>query len=505
MPPHRLVSLRMLLSLASMALITGVCGPAFADAAGDRVRATPGGGHSDWDAQVRLILLANYDLNDSMWLDRPTEIQAIPCDTWGALDEGVRAGWGASGLRQIYGFEGSGAWVGGELGFSEALRPQADARLVACEQNGFRDDGFAGPVADRIRGLSHQGGSDEWDAAVKSLLLEGFDADGSGSLDSSEELVTMPCDVYDAIDEGVRQRWPAGVRQTYGFRAGLSWVGGVLGFNEAVRSGADVRLLSCLGSTEPLVSGPAPGPEPAPGPGPTRAPAPTTTPSASTGSPHERIRQVPGGGSGAWDSEVGGILVEAYDANGSGWLDTGAEVKAVTCDDWRALDDGVKSGWGYGLRVIYGFHPDYSWVGDAIRFSESLRSVADTRLVGCLEGGGTDEVAITAPPTLTDPAGLIGAIPDGGTSEWDDKVREVLIAFYDTNGSGMINSKAEIGKIPCAVWGAMDAGIKERFTYGLRPIYGFEEGYSWIGGVLGFHDSVRKHGDKALQECGYLE
>ena len=82
---------------------------------------------------------------------------------------------------------------------------------------------------------------------------------------------------------------------------------------------------------------------------------------------------------------------------------------------------------------------------------------------------------------------------------------EVLIAFYDTNGSGLINTKAELNKIPCGVWGAMDAGVKQRFQYGLRPIYGFEDGYSWIGSVLGFHDSMRKHGDKALQTCGFAE
>ena len=479
---------RRLLPLALGALVVALAGTALADAAADRIRATRGGDQAAWDTKVKLIMLANYDLDGSGWLDKMPEIQSVPCTTWGALDEGVRAAWG-SPLRQIYGFEAGFAWVGSAIGFSEALRPQADASLAGCAARSFGDEAAPAKVDDLIRGLGIQGGSDEWDAAIKPLLVGSFDADRSGSIDSTEELLSMPCEVFVALDEGVRQKWPSGLRQTYGLKAGLSWLGFTLGFSDTVRAGVDMRAAGCLGVDAPL--GPAPVPVPVP------------TPVPTTGPTHDRIRSVPGGGSSSWDTTVAGILRGAYDSDASGWLDAAAEVQAVTCDDWRALDDGVKAGWGYGLRTIYGFHPDYAWVGDAVGFSESLRTVADARIVQCL--GGESSVGVAAPPTITDPASLIGSYANGGTDEWDEQVKQVLVAFYDANGSGQIDTKAEVEKITCPVWGAMDAGVKQRFPYGLRPVYGFPDGFSWNAHVLGFNESVRKRGDKALLDCGYEE
>ncbi len=471
---------RSLLLLGLVGLLLALAGQALADAAADRIRATPGGGHSEWDAKVKLILLANYDLDGSGWLDKLPEIQSIPCDTWGAMNEGVQSGWAAD-LRQIYGFEAGFSWVGGVLGFAEALRPQADAVLAACQTAGFRD---GGSVAGSIRSLGLLGGSDEWDRAVKQLLVGAYDTDRSGAIDGTAEVMAMPCDVFVALDEGVRQKWPAGLRQVYGFKSGLTWIGGALGFGEAIRSGADVKAAGCLqgGATT--------------APAPTPAPPPVTVP--TTGPTHERIRAVPAGGSSSWDTAVRSILMGAYDGDGSGWLDTSAEVRGVTCEDWSAMDDGVKAGWGYGIRTIYGFHPDYEWVGDAVGFSESLRTVADGRIVECLQAPPA--------PTLTDPAALIASFPNGGTSEWDERVKEVLVAFFDADGSGMIDTKKELKKIGCPVWGAIDAGVKQRFPYGVRPVYGFPGGeFVWNGTALGFDQKVREAGDKALVDCGYAE
>lgn len=474
---------RRVLAITSLALSLALAGPLFADAAADRIRATPGGGHSEWDAKVKLIMLANYDLDGSGWLDKVPEIQSVPCSTWGALDEGVRAGWG-TGIRQIYGFAEGYAWVGSAIGFSEALRTQADSALATCESRAFSDGGgvFVGSVADQIRGRPEQGGGSEWDAAVKPILLGAYDYNRSGWLDTTDELMAMPCEVFAALDEGVKEKWTYGLRQIYGFKSELSWVGYAIGFSETIRSGADVRIATCLESGTQAQQAPM------------QAPA--------SGPTHQRIRAVPGGGSGSWDAEVGRILVGAYDGNLSGWLDTADEVRAITCDDWRAMDDGVKAGWGYGIRTIYGFAEGYQWVGSAILIAESMRTVGDSRIVQCVGDGGS---STSSTPAAADPAQLIASFPGGGTSEWDDAVKQVIVAFYDANGSGLVNNKAEIGKIPCSVWGAMDAGVKQRFSYGLRPIYGFEDGYSWIGNVVGFDESVRKLGDKALVGCGYSE
>ena len=136
------------------------------------------------------------------------------------------------------------------------------------------------------------------------------------------------------------------------------------------------------------------------------------------------------------------------------------------------------------------------WVGDALKFAESLRAHADGRLVGCgLGSGGTSSAG--------GPVGKIKSFPEGGSGAWDDKVKVVIVQHFDTNGSGWVDTPGEVSAIPCDVWGAMDAGVKQSYSYGLRPIYGFEEGYNWIGYAVGFSESVRVQGDAALQRCGY--
>jgi len=77
-----------------------------------------------------------------------------------------------------------------------------------------------------------------------------------------------------------------------------------------------------------------------------------------------------------------------------------------------------------------------------------------------------------------------------------------MIAAYDLNGSGSINNRAEVSAVPCATWQALDAGVKEKWDYGLRTIYGFEAGYSWIGYAVGFDESVRSFADQQLVSCG---
>jgi hypothetical protein len=79
------------------------------------------------------------------------------------------------------------------------------------------------------------------------------------------------------------------------------------------------------------------------------------------------------GGSGAWDEEVSPILVARYDGDGSGRIDRPAEVRAISCEVYVALDDAVQRGYGNGIAVVYGFAPDYIWVGDAIGFDEGVR------------------------------------------------------------------------------------------------------------------------------------
>ena len=95
-----------------------------------------------------------------------------------------------------------------------------------------------------IRGTnSHH---DDWDAVVCRAMLDAYDADGSGELDSEAELVAIPCKVWRAIDSGVKSAWSGtGARAIYGFAAGYGWVGGSFGFSESLRASADKSMQTC--------------------------------------------------------------------------------------------------------------------------------------------------------------------------------------------------------------------------------------------------------------------
>lgn len=219
------------------------------------------------------------------------------------------------------------------------------------------------------------------------------------------------------------------------------------------------------------------------------------------------------GGSSEWDTAVKPVMLGAYDLNGSGGLNNGAEIAAVPCDTWYALDVGVKQSWDYGLRTIYGFEENYSWVGDAIGVDEAARPWADHALARCL--GGT-------PSTFVLPGGVIGGVvgggvtggsdgsvatsirgrsETGGSSSWDAAVKVIMLAQFDTNRSGWIDTSTEASAIGCDVWRALDDGVKESWSYGLRSIYGFDQGL-WIGDAIGISQGVRAPADAKLTSCG---
>ncbi len=476
-----------LLLILSLLLVSPVV---LADAAEDRIRALPEkGGSSEWDAKVKLIMLANYDLDGSGWIDKNPEVDMIPCSTWKALDDGVKSTY-SFGIKTVYGFEAGYSWIGGAVGFSEKVRTHADGKLGGCEASGWGGGGaggtrpmLSGPPHEQIMAATPgQGGKSPWDAATKQILLGAYDSNKSGWIDTTDELLGIPCETWSALDARVREGWGMGLRTIYGFEADKIWVGGELGFAESVRSGADMRAASCQGGTVT----------------PTPAPVPRTG-----GTVAQQIRSRPEtGGQDSWDAAVKKILLGAYDSNGNGVLDTSAEATALNCDDWKALDDGVKVSWDYGIRTIYGFAPGYSWVGYAIGFSEGQRGAADTDAHGCL--GGTPPASQAPPvPTSGSVSDRIRAVPDGGSSAWDASVLTILVGAYDGNGTGTLDNAREVGAIPCDVWGALDAGVKSKYGYGVRSIYGFEPGFTWLGYVIGITEPMRAKADAALVGCGY--
>ncbi len=320
---------------ASASASVAVAGPA------DRIRSLsePGGGN-EWDTRVTQIMLANHDLDGSGAIDKAPEVDSISCDTFRAMDEGVKEGW-SYGLRIIYGFQADKIWIGNAVGFDERVRAYADAAIERCTTVAPR------PVHAQIRdAVPGGGGHDAWDKEVASILLANFDSNGSRSIDSTTELMAMSCEVFGALDARVKEGWGYGLRTIYGFEADKIWVGYALGFDESVRSGADLRIAGCTQTQR---------------------------------NPASEVRAVPDGGSSSWDSAVRDILVNAFDADGSGAIDTRREVGSIPADVWVAIDQGVKQRFSYGVRYIYGFDGT-AWLGDALGFDKRIRGAADAAM-----------------------------------------------------------------------------------------------------------------------------
>ena len=107
-------------------------------------------------------------------------------------------------------------------------------------------------------------------------------------------------------------------------------------------------------------------------------------------------------------------------------------------------------------------------------------------------GGGGDYSSVV---------GGIAAIPNGGSSAWDDGVKPILLANFDQDRSGQLDTPSEVHAIPCSVWQILHRRIQDTHI-GLRTTYGFARGYGWVGSALGFSERVRYDADSDMAACG---
>ncbi len=90
------------------------------------------------------------------------------------------------------------------------------------------------------------------------------------------------------------------------------------------------------------------------------------------------------GGTSEWDDVVKQIMLERFDNDRSGWIDTAAETQRIPCSVLQSLSDAIESGeYNAGLAIIYGFREDLSWVGSALGFSEGVKASAFGRMLAC--------------------------------------------------------------------------------------------------------------------------
>lgn len=120
--------------------------------------------------------------------------------------------------------------------------------LVALAQ---KDTAIEDVIAS-IEAVKPAGGSDEWDDAVRPILLNAFDQDSSGSIDRATEIELVPCTVLLALDRLVKpyDNNRSGLTWTYGFSPDtknktFSWQGNRLGIDVKLRSTAYGRMRSC--------------------------------------------------------------------------------------------------------------------------------------------------------------------------------------------------------------------------------------------------------------------
>ena len=90
----------------------------------------------------------------------------------------------------------------------------------------------------------------------------------------------------------------------------------------------------------------------------------------------------------------------------------------------------------------------------------------------------------------------------GATSEWDDAVKPILLAYFDSDRSASLQTAGEIARIPCPVYRALDKAVLEQIGTSITLIYGFDYDYLWVGDVLGFDLTQRETIAKAMLACG---
>ena len=326
----------------------------------DQIRAARGmPGEGDWDGEIKTILVSAYDSDASGVIDRPAELEAIPCAVFVTLESQFAGSSSfSSPMRTVYGFPSHLGWVGDSIGFDASVRAPADAHWAGCVPEEAPAPAVAPlPVGTRVK----RGPDWKWDEQ------DG----GAGELGT---VVTAP-----TRDEWARVEWDAGGANTY------RW--GHAGAYDLELAGVPVAA-SKRRQRRP----------------------------ARRGSVPDQIRAARGTpGDGDWDEEIMTILVSAYDSDGSGLIDRPAELEAIPCAVFVTLESQFTrwSTFSSPMRRVYGFPSGLAWVGDSIGFDVSVQAAADARWTSCVPE------AAPAPPLESLPVGT--RVKRGPDWKWDEQ------------------------------------------------------------------------------------
>lgn len=204
----------------------------------DAIDAPPG--TEVWDRAVAFELLLRYDRDHSGEIDRRREVDAVPCEVLVGLDAALAERSEYPGLYATYGFPEGRVWLAHFLGFSVRVRERAEQRLSGC---GLVARGPAvGPRVDpqmqafsvgMVMGISDPG-SPVWLERVRLVLVLVFDTDESGWLDTAQELRTVDCRLWQALDAGLAEAGEGTLVDLLGLRSDLPWGGDLVGIDAAI-------------------------------------------------------------------------------------------------------------------------------------------------------------------------------------------------------------------------------------------------------------------------------
>lgn len=133
--------------------------------------------------------------------------------------------------------------------------------------------------------------------------------------------------------------------------------------------------------------------------------------------------------------------------------------------------------------------------------------IAQDQMAGARPSPAPPTTTSTSSPTLSrgDVAARIRAVSETDWSAFHDALARLMVGSYDADRSGDIDSGAEVSSVPCDVVRALNArltGFHSSGDISMRPIYGFAEGYGWVGHTLGYNEAVRGAADRHFAGCG---
>ncbi len=87
--------------------------------------------------------------------------------------------------------------------------------------------------------------------------------------------------------------------------------------------------------------------------------------------------------SDTWDGLVKELLLGCFDGDSSGDIDTAAEVDAIECDVYAALETASQSGYETAFVDLYGFTDGMLWSGDSLGFDQTVRAAVAAAVEAC--------------------------------------------------------------------------------------------------------------------------